>query len=288
MASLRDIRTRIGSVKSTKQITSAMKMVSAAKLRRAMESATSARPYQERLTTTIQRVARAAGETDNPLMNTRESVKNVLLVVIGTDRGLCGGFNGTLNRRVQDWVEQQRAMGHTLTLRTYGKKPRDFMKARQIPVADVRIDVTNAKYVAEATALGLELSTAFVEAQADEVWLAYNKFKSTLVQVPTFAKILPLSLEAAADDPATGPDFLYEPGGAEILDVLLPLHLRTQLLQAFLETEAGEQAARMTAMDSATRNATDLIAALTLTYNRGRQAAITKELIEIVSGAEAL
>jgi F-type H+-transporting ATPase subunit gamma len=288
MPSLRDIRTRIGSVKSTKQITSAMKMVSAAKLRRAMESATSARPYQERLTTTIQRVAKAAGETDNPLMNPRETTKNVLLVVIGTDRGLCGGFNGTLNRRVQDWVEQQKAAGHTVAIRTYGKKPRDFMKSRQIPVAEARIDVTNAKYVAEAATLGLELSAAFVEERADEVWLAYNKFKSTLVQVPTFAKILPLSIEAGGDEPASGPDFIYEPAGAEILDVLLPLHLRTQLLQAFLETEAGEQAARMTAMDSATRNASDLISSLTLTYNRGRQAAITKELIEIVSGAEAL
>lgn len=288
MASLRDIRTRIGSVKSTKQITSAMKMVSAAKLRRAMESATSARPYQERLTTTIQRVAKAAGETDNPLMNSRENVKNVLVVVIGTDRGLCGGFNGTLNRRVHDWIEDQKAKGHNLTIRTFGKKPRDFMKARQIAVDDARIEVTNAKYVAVATALGVDLSAAFIDERADEVWLAYNKFRSTLVQVPTFAKLLPLSIDAAGDEPASGPDFVYEPGGTEILDVLLPLHLRTQLLQAFLETEAGEQAARMTAMDSATRNATDLIAALTLTYNRGRQAAITKELIEIVSGAEAL
>jgi F-type H+-transporting ATPase subunit gamma len=171
-------------------------------------------------------------------------------------------------------------------VRTYGKKARDFMTARGVAVAEARVDVTNAKYTAEATALANELTEQFSTGGADEVWVAFNQFKSTLAQIPTFTKILPLAIEAGGAE--AGPDYRYEPAGTEILDALLPLYLRTQLLQAFLETEAGEHAARMTAMDNATRNASDLIKALTLQYNRGRQAAITKELIEIVSGAEAL
>lgn len=287
MASLRDIRTRIGSIKSTRQITSAMKMVSAAKLRRATEAATAARPYQQQLANTLRRVAAGAGDVENPLLSPRDEVKTIVLVLFTTDRGLAGGFNGTLNRRAQDWIETQQAQGKTVLLRTYGKKGRDFMKARRIPVAEARIEFTNARYVSESATLGAELAAGFVNGDWDEVYLGYNWFKSTLSQIPQFNRVLPLSLERA-DEGAPGPDYIYEPGGAEIIDALLPLYLRTLVLQAFLETEAGEHAARMTAMDSATRNASDLINALTLEYNRGRQAAITKELIEIISGAEAL
>ena len=290
MPSLRDIRTRIAATKSTRQITSAMKMVSAAKLRRATESATSARPYQQRLTATIQRVAKGSGESENPLLKPRPEVKKVVLIVLGSDRGLCAGFNNTLNRRVLDWLDAQKDQGRSVALRTYGKKARDFMKARGVAVAEARIDVTNVKYAKEATALANEVTALFVAGEVDEVWVGFNQFKNTLVQIPTFSKVLPLQIDAAAAGaPAeAGPDYRYEPAGPEILDALLPLYLRTLLLGAFLETEAGEQASRMTAMDNATRNASDLITSLTLLYNRGRQAAITKELIEIVSGAEAL
>lgn len=290
MASLRDIRNRIGSVKNTRQITSAMKMVSAAKLRRATEAATSARPYQERLAATLRRVAAAAGEVEEPLLMQKADVKRVLLVQITSDRGLCGGFNGTLNRRTEDWIRQQKAQGRVVHLRTYGKKARDYWKARGQAIDEARTDVNASKYSAETTALAATLTDAFLsEGGFDEVYLGYNKFKSTLTQVPTFTKILPIAIEAGETGPsAVATDYLYEPQGREILGALLPLYFRTVLLQAFLENEAGEHAARMTAMDNATRNATDLIKALTLDYNRGRQAAITKELIEIVSGAEAL
>lgn len=285
MASLRDIRNRIASVKNTRQITNAMKMVSAAKLRRATDAATNARPYQQTLTATLKRVAAIAGEVEEPLLTPREA-KKIVLVVIGTDRGLCGGFNATLNRRAEDWAKTARAEGKVVEVWTYGKKPRDFLKARNVAVADSRVEMSSPKFTSEATELAARMVAAFVNGSADEIWLGYNRFVSALTQTPTFSKVVPLSISAA--DVAYGVDYIYEPDASEILGALLPLYLRTMLLQAFLETEAGEHAARMTAMDNATRNANDLIKSLTLDYNRGRQAAITKELIEIVSGAEAL
>jgi len=287
MPSLRDIRTRIGSVKSTRQITSAMKMVAAAKLRRATENATRARPYQQTLTATLQRVAAgAAGEADSPLLVARPVIKTVALVVVGTDRGLCGGFNGNLGRKVETWLHEKKAAGVTVVIHTYGKKPRDFLKARGHIAATTTTDVTVAKYAATVQALSDKLTGAFIGGEVDECWIAFNQFKSTLTQVPTFQRVLPVTLEAG--EAQVGGDILYEPDAPRIIGALLPLQLRTQLRQTFLENEAGEHAARMTAMDTATRNASDLIDGLTLTYNRGRQAAITKELIEIVSGAEAL
>ncbi|MBM4392204.1 MAG: ATP synthase F1 subunit gamma [Deltaproteobacteria bacterium] len=284
MASLRDIRTRIASVKSTRQITSAMKMVAAAKLRRATEAATNARPYQETLTATIGRVASGAGDIEHPLLTTRAAVKKVVLVVVGTDRGLCAGFNSNRDRKVEELVRSLRAEGKTVTVRSFGKKPRDFLKARGVDSQNEN-GVVAAKYAATVAALSESLTTGFEAGEFDEAWLCYNKFKSTLTQVPTFTRILPLSIEKSEGAAA---DFKYEPDGKNIMGTLLPLYLRTLLLQAFLENEAGEHASRMTAMDSATRNASDLIDRLTLEYNRSRQAAITKELIEIISGAEAL
>jgi F-type H+-transporting ATPase subunit gamma len=286
MASLRDIRTRIGSVKNTKQITSAMKMVSAAKLKRATDAAVRARPYQQTLAATLKRVAAAAGEgVSHPLLTARTDVKKVLVLWIGTDRGLCGGFNANLNRRTLEFVAKLKAEGKTVDVRSWGKKPRDFLKTRHAGATST-VDMTPAKFAATANALADEAAALFTAGAYDEVYLAYNAFKNTLTQVPSVARVLPFALEAGAV--ADGTEYIYEPSGPEMLAALLPLALRTQVLQAFLETEAGEHAARMTAMDNATRNASDLIAALTLEYNRGRQAAITKELIEIVSGAEAL
>jgi F-type H+-transporting ATPase subunit gamma len=287
MASLRDIRTRIASVKNTKQITSAMKMVSAAKLRRATEAATSARPYQQTLTKTLQRVASASGDDiDHPLLTSRDEVKKVLVIVVTSDRGLCGGFNSTLNRRTEDFIRKQRSQGREVTIRTYGRKAKDYFRVRGFDTSNGRTELTRPQFADEATSLSDSLTQAFAAGGFDEAYIAYNQFKSTLAQVPTFNRVLPLSIEGGGD--SANADYIYEPSGQELLGALLPMYLRTLLLQAFLETEAGEHAARMTAMDNATRNASDLISALTLEYNRGRQAAITKELIEIVSGAEAL
>ncbi len=301
MATLRDIRTRIASVKSTKQITNAMKMVSAAKLRRATDAAVSARPWQETLTATLQRVAAGSGEIEHPLRQPHGTLRNVMLVVISSDRGLCGGFNGTLLRQSDAWIKNQQTQpvtgqgdgGHVaVRIRTFGKKSRDYFKNRSYVVDESRIEVTTVNFQAEVSALSDVMVSKFTAGEVDEVYVAYNQFKNTLTQIPTFVRVLPLSIETTAvADPHAGAataDYIYEPKGAAILNTLLPLYLRTLLLQCFLETGAGEQAARMTAMDNATRNATDLIKSLTLDYNRGRQAAITKELIEIVSGAEAL
>lgn len=285
MASLRDIRTRIASVKSTKQITSAMKMVAAAKLRRATEAATNARPYQEALTATIQRVAAGAGEdVSHPLLTARATVSRVWVVVIGSDRGLCGGFNSNRDRRVEDLLKQLKAEGKQVTVLTYGKKARDFLKARGWESENVN-GLTAPRYQDAVKELSDRLTSAFEAGELDEAWLYFNKFKSTLTQVPTPVKVLPLSIEAGTG-PAT--EYTYEPDGQQILGTLLPLYLRTILFQALLENDAGFFASQMTAMDNATRNATDLIGRLTLEYNRSRQAAITRELIEIISGAEAL
>lgn len=284
MASLRDIRTRIASVKSTKQITSAMKMVAAAKLRRATESATNARPYQTALTATIQRVAAGAGDVSHPLLTTRAEVTRVVVVVIGSDRGLCGGFNSNRDRRVEELLNKLKASGKQVTLMTFGKKARDFLKSRGWPSENVN-GLTSATYAEAVRELSDRLTAGFEGGEFDEAWLYYNRFKSTLTQIPTAVRVLPLSIEASTE---ASTEYTYEPSGAEILGTLLPLYLRTMLLQAFLENEAGEHASRMTAMDNATRNASDLIGRLTLEYNRSRQAAITRELIEIISGAEAL
>lgn len=289
MASLRDIRTRIASVKSTKQITSAMKMVAAAKLRRATDAAHSARPYQETLTRTLQRVASASKDIQHPLLEARPVVKNVLVVIVGTDRGLCGGFNANRDRRVLEFLQKLSAEGKTVVVRTYGKKPRDFFKSRGFQAADAITDIKPPVFQPTVQALSDVLTEGFTNGQFDEAWLCYNQFKSTLTQIPTMTQVLPLSLAAGAGDGgAASVDYKYEPDGAQIIATLLPLYLRTQLFQAFLENEAGFFASQMTAMDSSTRNATDLIDRLTLEYNRSRQASITKELIEIISGAEAL
>jgi len=287
MPSLRDLRTRIGSVKNTRQITNAMKMVSAAKLRRATAAATAARPYQQTLTDTLKRVAaKAGGEVEHPLLTARREVKRVLLVVYSSDRGLCGSFNNALIRRTDEFGKELRQQGREIVVRTFGKRCRDGLKHRGYTIVDSRADLKPAHFEAETQRISALLTESFAAGEFDEAWICYNQYKNTFSQPPTFQKILPLSIEGG--EGAGGVDYIYEPGAAAILGNLLPLYLRTLLSQCFLETEAGEHAARMAAMDSATRNASDLIDRLTLEYNRTRQAFITKELIEIISGAEAL
>lgn len=291
MASLRDIKRRIQSVKNTRQITKAMKMVSGAKLKRATDRAVAARPYQESLSRVLGRVAAAAGdEISHPLLAQHEQVEKVLVVVMGSDRGLCGSFNGNVFRRLERHVEKEREAGKAVSLRTFGKKARGHFGRRSYNIVSSVIDLTSAKYADAASALADQLSAEFSAGDVHEVWLAYNYFKSAGTQIPTITRILPLSVSAGGKESAAASsvEYKYEPDGQRLLDILLPMQLRTILLQALLDTEAGEHAARMAAMDNATRNAGELISSLTLEYNRGRQAAITKELIEIVSGAEAI
>ena len=287
MPSLRDLRTRIGSVKNTRQITNAMKMVSAAKLRRATAAATAARPYQQALTATLQRVAAKAGEdVEHPLLTARSEVKKVLLVVFSSDRGLCGGFNNALVRRTDEMAKEMKRQGKEVSVRSFGKRCRDGLKVRGHAIIEARAEIKPAAFEDETQRLSSALTEGFANGDFDEAWLCFNQYRSALSQPPTFTRVLPLSIESGGD--VAQAEYIYEPGARALLGSLLPLYLRTLLFQCFLETEAGEHAARMSAMDSATRNASDLIDRLTLEYNRTRQAFITKELIEIISGAEAL
>lgn len=292
MASLRDIRNRIGSVKNTRQITRAMKLVSSAKLNRATQAATSARPYQQALERTLQRVVGAVGgAVEHPLLRQPNNENDVLVVVMTADRGLCGNFNSIINRAAQLKVEELVAAGKNVRIYCYGKKGRQHLARRGFTVADSVVDLNPKAYPAIADELSLRLQRELAEDAFSEVYLAYNRYKSVLSQEPTVERILPMQLEVPAapeGEVAEGVDFLFEPDASSLLGRLLPMSLRTRLFQALLETQAGEQAKRMTAMDAATRNASELINRLTLEYNRARQAAITKELIEIVSGAEAL
>jgi F-type H+-transporting ATPase subunit gamma len=291
MANLKDIKTRIGSVKKTKQITSAMKLVAGAKLKRATDRATEAQPYQAQLSEVLKRVASTAGSDANePLLETRETVQNILMVVLTSDRGLCGAFNNTLLRRMTHFIAEKKKAGISTELLVFGRKGVGYLEHRGFDVSDNTTDWANIAKMDLVRPASDKMVSGFVDQRFDEVYVASNQFVSVLVQEPTFDKILPLQVDTSSDA-STGNDggeYRYEPNPGEILGALLPLYIRTLVLQKFLETEAGEHAARMTAMDNATRNASDLIDSLTLDYNRARQAAITTELIEIVSGAAAL
>jgi F-type H+-transporting ATPase subunit gamma len=286
MASLRDTRRRITSVKNTRQITRAMKLVAGAKLRRATEAATAAKPYQQTLTRVLGRVVAGAGEVEHPLLNLPDNDSDVLVAVLTSDRGLCGGFNAQLLRSVKKDIDALIADGKNVRILAFGKKGTGYFKKRGYNVEEATIDLDPAQYSEEADKLATKMMTEMANNGFEKAIVAYNDYRSVMVQVPSFLQVLPMVLDTTEE--TGGGDFIYEPDGNEILGRLLPLALRTQLFQAFLETQAGEQAARMAAMDSATRNASDLIDDLTLLYNRGRQAAITTELTEIVSGAEAL
>jgi F-type H+-transporting ATPase subunit gamma len=286
--SLRDIRNRIGSVKSTRQITKAMKMMSAAKLRRAQDAILKARPYAQLLEQTLSRIAaRAAAEevVAHPLLAPR-APRTAEVVVVTSDRGLAGGFNSNLCRRVQRFLTESGDRFEAVALATIGKKGRDFFRARRIAVRQDYPGVHSALAYEKAEALAQEYTARYLAGEIDAVYLAYNEFKSAISQKPVVVQLLPIETPAGAD--VTGVDFQYEPSREGLLADLLPRHVATQVWRSLLESAAAEHGARMSAMESATKNAEDMINALTLQYNRARQAYVTKELMEIVGGAEAL
>ncbi|HEY7492048.1 MAG TPA: ATP synthase F1 subunit gamma [Candidatus Tectomicrobia bacterium] len=287
MPSLRDIRRRIASVKNTQQITNAMKMVSAAKLQRAQERVMTARPYAERIQMVVEHLQARVRPTAHPLLTPRTEGKTLLLVLT-SDRGLCGGFNSSVQRAA---AEKIRELGGTqVDLMALGKKGRDFLTYRQVPLREAHVELFLRQVAYEqAKEMAARLLTAYEQEGYQQVLVIYNRFRSAMVQQVTILRLLPLSTEtSAAAEPVEPFDYLYEPSAPQVLDSLLRKQIEVQLFQIFLESFAGEHGARMTAMDSATQNATEMIANLTLTFNRARQAAITKELIEVVSGADAL
>jgi F-type H+-transporting ATPase subunit gamma len=289
MASLIDIRRRLRSVKSTQQITKAMKMVAAAKLRRAQERIVGARPYAKLLGNVLASVRAHAGELTHPLLAAREERRVIVMVVAG-DRGLCGAFNTNVHRATANLIASHPEWKETRIL-PVGKKAVDFWRRRKYPFTEKTYAgiFTNLKY-ADAKEIAAYLAEEFLADRVDAVYLVVNEFRSILSQVVQTARLLPLSPETAAAASPAGPsvDYIYEPDAKTILAWLLPRYLEFTVYRALAESAAAEMGAKMTAMGSATKNAGDMIDRLTLTYNRARQARITKELIEIVSGAAAL
>ncbi len=284
MASLKAIRKRITSVKSTQKITKAMKMVSAAKLRRAQEAATAARPYANKLGHLLRSVAARVGDAAHPLLQQRPDERNIHVLLVTGDRGLCGGYNANLIRKAEILLHERGREHVQLTI--VGRRGFDYFKKRQVTIADKHINLFGGPNGQLAQSIGERLSREFADGTTDAVYLIYSRFRSALVQIPTVEQLLPIAPETTAA--ATTLDYLYEPNAIDLLDRLLRQYVTVLIHRAFLEATASEQGARMTAMDSATNNATEMIDRLTLDMNRARQAAITKELMEIVGGAEAL
>jgi F-type H+-transporting ATPase subunit gamma len=288
MASLRDIRKRIRSVKSTQQITKAMKMVAAAKLRKAQEAIMAARPYAQSLDQMIADLAARSEGLAHPLLVSRP-VKNAELLVLTSDRGLAGGFNSNVIRRASRFLYENAKTMESVRLTTIGRKGHDFFRRRQSNIRKDYAGLYSKVGFRTAAQIAEELTAAYLDGEVDAVYLTYNEFVSAISQRVVLTQLLPLqALGGEAQGKAASVDFKYEPDRQAVLDRLVPQALAIKVYRALLESVAAEHGARMSAMENATSNASDMIGRLTLFYNRTRQAAITKELMEIVSGAEAL
>jgi F-type H+-transporting ATPase subunit gamma len=290
MPSLKDLKNRINSVKSTRKITKAMQMVAAAKLRRAQEAAEMARPYAERMNAVMAGLAASVGDSDTAprLLTGTGNDKVHLLVVMTSERGLCGGFNSTIVRLARIRIGELLGQGKEVKILTVGKKGREQLKRDYAKHFVAHIDLTDVKRVGyvNAAEIAKDVLTRFDAGEFDVATIFYNRFQSVIAQIPTAHQIIPATFDEDAAETSTLYD--YEPSEEAILADLLPRAVATQIFTALLENAASEQGARMSAMDNATRNAGDMIDRLSIQYNRSRQAAITKELIEIISGAEAL
>src|SRR6267143_188509 len=286
MATLRDIRRRIRSVESTQKITRAMKLVAAAKLRRAQERILAARPYARKMSELLGNLVTAgAGEgAPHPLLEQREGPRRQI-VIITSDRGLAGAFNSNIVRRAVEFIRQSNAAEVTLVV--VGRKGRDFFRRRAHAIKHEMLGFWDRLAYAHARELADYLMRQYLDGEVDEVHLLYNEFRSVAVQRPVREQLLPIPRAAAGEDGAAV-DYIFEPEPGTILNDLLPRHVRTQVFRALMESVAGEYGARMTAMEAATKNAKEMIGVLTIQYNKARQERITKELLDIVGGAEAL
>ena len=286
MATLRDIRRRITSVQKTQQITSAMRMVAAAKLRRAQDAIIAARPYAERMFATLEEIGRRALEAEHPLLEQREERRVLEVVIVTSDRGLCGAFNANAMKRAEAILAEREPQFESVSIALVGRKARDYFRRRRASqISRAWTDIGTVEYRLAAE-IADHVSKRFIAGEVDEVVLVFNEFVSALNQVPRDVTALPLVPERAEGEEAI--PFKIEPDAETVYSVLIPNALEFSIYRALLENQAGEHAARMTAMESATRNTEELISSLTLQFNRARQAAITKELVEIVTGAQAL
>ncbi|KCZ59195.1 MULTISPECIES: F0F1 ATP synthase subunit gamma [Hyphomonas] len=292
MPSLKDLKNRIGSVKSTRKITKAMQMVAAAKLKRAQDAATAARPYAERLASVLANLSASAGAGGPKLLTGTGEDKIHLVVVLTAERGLAGGFNTYVVKLAKQKIDELRAEGKEVKILTVGKKGREQLSREYGDLFVGHVDLSGVKggdFSESAIGLGKKLTLEFDQGDFDVATLVYSQFKNVLSQVPTAQQLIPASAPEDSETVDLGNAlYIYEPSEEAILETLLPRYINTQILSAMLESAAGEQASRMTAMDNATNNAGEMIDSLSLQYNRARQAQITKELIEIISGAEAL
>ena len=295
MATLREIRRRISSVKNTQKITKAMKMISAAKLRRAQEAIVSTRPYARKLGELLRHLVTKVDITLNPLLTPRE-VKRVAIVCVTADRGLCGAFNSNIIKasvnHIREKYQSFYEVEQSLRLVTVGRKGFDFFNKRDYELYSKHIGIFQSLDFQRARGIVAELTEGYLKGEFDRVVVVYNEFKSVIQQRIVIEQLLPIPPEEIKPSndlkSLSQVEYIYEPSAAEIINALVPLHLNFQMWRILLESYAAEQGARMAAMDNATTNAKELIRDLTLSYNKARQAAITKELLEIVSGAEAL
>ncbi len=290
MPSLQSLRRKIASVKNTQKITKAMKMVAAAKLKRAQDRILAARPYAHQLREVMGNLSERVNRASHPLLSRRDG-NTLELLVVTSDRGLCGAFNTNILRRAVEFLEEQKQQGKQVAVSLVGRKSIDFFKRRDWPIRQEWGGVFDRLSFEHALDIGQNVVSQYHAGTFDHLYVAYNEFKSVMQQEVIVEKLLPIeSLPGSAreDKPSLGGSYLYEPDEGELLTTLLPKHFEIQTYRVLLESAAAEQAARMTAMDGATRNAGELIKKVTLFYNKTRQAAITKELMDIVGGAEAI
>ena len=285
MATLKIIRKRITSIRNTQQITKAMKMVSAAKLRRAQEAALLARPYADKMNDILTNLSARVSRSAHPLLATREE-KRIQMVLVTSDRGLCGGYNANLVRAAEAFIRNH-GVGKEILLALVGRKGADYYRRRRGETGERYLNFLSTPAEELAAVIAERLIARFVDGETDAVYLIYSHFRSALSQVPTVEKILPVAL-SETQEPEQLTEYLYEPGAEELLSSLLPKITEIKIQRALLEAVASEHGARMTAMDSATTNASKMMGSLTLQMNRARQASITRELMEIVGTAEAL
>jgi F-type H+-transporting ATPase subunit gamma len=290
MPSLKDIRLRIDSTKNTQAITRAMKLVSAAKLRRAQHNIVNLRPYAHSLLTLIADV-RATQQVEHPLLTATDEPKRILLVIVTSDRGLCGAFNTNINKNAERWYRANAAKFEKVDVLFVGRRGADYFRRHQVKPVDTILNLARDVSYSLGEKVADRVMEAYATGEYDEVKFIYNEFKSAIQQNVVVETLLPVNLEAATLTKGIGgfpPDMIYEPAPAVLIEQLLQKHFSVQVYRALSESVAAEHGARMTAMENATKNAGELIRTLTLTYNKVRQAAITTELIEITSGAEAL
>jgi len=285
MPSLKALRKRIATVRSTQKITKAMKMVAAAKLRRAQDAAERARPYSEKVGEIFSAVVSDLEGAAHPLLARRDE-ERIELVVVTSDRGLCGGYNSNLLRKAEAFIREH--PGKQVVVTTVGRKALEFFRRRGVKLAGETTEVMSRPIIESARAIAHDVTQRFADDKTDAVYLLYSRFRSAASQIPTITPLLPVGRPEATADGPPPVEYIFEPPRAELLAALLPRYIETLLMQALLESIASEQGARMTAMENATNNASDMMDRLTLSMNRARQATITTELMEIVSGAEAL